>query len=222
MLSSERGTTRGIVTNCAKERPGFTLASRTRRIARNGATSPHQAGLANKDWNKVSMTFRAVVVAFTLLLSFPALAAQKAAVFPFDFRDAEQEGEMVPQFKDTDLARLKLVAEELKSLMQKDGRYEVVDLTAQAGEIEKASPFNKCDGCEAEIAGKAGAELAVTGFVDKVSDALISLQIFVRDVKTGKLLRAMSAEVRGNTDELWLHGLRWLWRNRFNPEEKKN
>jgi Protein of unknown function (DUF2380) len=168
------------------------------------------------------MTFRATFMTLALILAGPASAAQKTAVFPFDIRDAEQEGEVVPVLKPEDLRRLKVVAEELKQLLSKDSRYEVVDLAPHAAEIEKASPFNKCDGCEIEIAKKAGADLAVLGFADKLSDALISLQLFVRDVETGQMKRAMSAEIRGNTDELWLHGIRWLWRNRFNPEEKKN
>lgn len=165
------------------------------------------------------------VLLFSLIAALaatPALGAQKAAVFPFDLRDVEQEGELVPQFKQEDLRRLQVVADELKSLMSKDGRYEIVDLSPLKEDIEKAAPFNKCAGCEAELAAKAGAELAVTGFVDKLSDALISLQLFVRDAKSGEVKKAMSAEIRGNTDELWLHGIRWLWRNRFNTEEKKN
>jgi Protein of unknown function (DUF2380) len=151
-----------------------------------------------------------------------AAAAEKAAVFPFDLRDAGQEGELVPQFNPEDLRRTKLMTDELKALMAKDGKYEIVDLTPQAAEIERAAPFNNCDGCEAAMADKAGANLAVTGLVNKFSDALISLQLYVRDVKSGEMKRTMSAAVQGNTDELWLHGLRWLWRNRFNAEEKKN
>lgn len=165
---------------------------------------------------------RLSIPVLVLLSASQALAAQKAAVFPFDFRDAEQAGEIVPQYKSEDLRRLKVVAEELKTLFANDPRFGAVDLTPFAADVEKASPFDKCDGCETEIAAKAGADLAVTGFVDKLSDALISLQVFVRDVKTGEMKKTMSAEVRGNTDELWLHGLRWLWRNRISPEEKKN
>ena len=167
-------------------------------------------------------TLRLTLIGLVLAFATPAIAAQRTAVFPFDIRDAEQEGEVVPVLNKEDLRRLKVVADELTLLLSKDSRYEVVDLSAHAAEIEKASPFNKCDGCEVEIAKKAGADLAVLGFADKLSDALISLQLFVRDVKTGEMKRAMSAEIRGNTDELWLHGIRWLWRNRFNPEEKKN
>lgn len=150
-------------------------------------------------------------------------AAPKAAIFPFDIRDVEQEGELIPQLKDDDLRRMKLVADELANLMKKENTYEVVDLTPLAKEVEAASPFAKCDGCEVEIAKKAGADLAVTGYVDKLSDALISLQLFARETQSGKLVKSMSAEIRGNTDGLWLHGIRWLWRNRFNapPPEKK-
>lgn len=151
-----------------------------------------------------------------LVVSQAAVAAPKVAVFPFDIRDVEQEGELIPKLKPEDLRRMKLVADELKTLMQKDATYEVVDLTPLAKEVEEKSPFDKCNGCEADIAKKAGADLAVTGFVDKLSDALISLQLFARDAETGKLTKSMSAEIRGNTDELWLHGIRWLWKNRFN------
>lgn len=156
-----------------------------------------------------------------LLLVFaasPATAAPKAAIFPFDIRDVEQEGELIPKSKPEDARRMKLVADELAALMKKDGRYEVVDLTPLAKEVDAASPFSKCNGCEAPIAKQAGADLAVTGYIDKLSDALISLQLFARDAETGQLTKSMAAEIRGNTDELWLHGIRWLWKNRFNTE----
>lgn len=168
------------------------------------------------------MAVRFFWVVLAIFAATPALSAPKAAIFPFDIRDAEIEGDVFAKPKDTDIARMRLVAEELKSLMTKSGAYEVVDLAPFAADIEKASPFNKCDACEVEIAKKAGADLAVTGFVDKLSDALISLQLFVRDTATGEMKKTMSAEVRGNTDELWLHGIRYLWKNRFMaaPEKK--
>jgi Protein of unknown function (DUF2380) len=152
------------------------------------------------------------------LFANPALAETKAAVFPFDFHDAQQDGEIVPQYNSEDMRRLKLIVEELKTLMQKDGKYAVVDLSSKQKEIETASPFNQCNGCEVPIAKEAGADIAVTGFVDKVSDALINLAIVARDTKTGELTKTMSASINGNTDDLWLHGVRYLWRNRFNVE----
>jgi hypothetical protein len=161
---------------------------------------------------------RILVAFFAFLIFNPVSAKTKAAVFPFDIHDATQDGEIVPMSNPEDLRRLTLVVEELKSLMQKDGKYEVIDLASQAKEIEAASPFQKCDGCEVPIAKEAGAEIAVTGFIDKYSDALLSMQIVARDTKTGKLTKTMSAAINGNSDDLWLHGIRYLWKNRFNVE----
>jgi hypothetical protein len=28
----------------------------------------------------------------------------------------------------------------------------------------------------------------------------------------------MQAQINGNNDDLWLHGVRYLWKNRFNAE----
>ncbi len=155
----------------------------------------------------------------TFLIGSPAYAAPpKVAVFPFDMHDAQQDGEIVPQYNPEDQRRLKLIAEELKTLMAKDGKYDVLDLSAKADEIEKASPFHDCGGCEVPIAKAAGADMAVTGYVDKITDALLTVRIVARDANTGELTKTMSATLNGNTDELWLHGLRYLWRNRFNVE----
>jgi Protein of unknown function (DUF2380) len=164
------------------------------------------------------MLKRVLSVLLTCVIALPAAAATKAAVFPFDIHDAQQDGEIVPQYNPEDLRRLKLVADELKTLMQKDGKYAVVDLAPQAKEIEAAAPFQQCNGCEVPIAKEAGADIAVTGYVDKVSDALINLAIVARDTKTGELTKTMSASINGNTDDLWLHGVRYLWKNRFNVE----
>jgi hypothetical protein len=164
------------------------------------------------------MLQRLLCALFAVLIVTPAVAATKTAVFPFDIRDVSQEGELIPQLNTEDVRRLKLVADELKTLMQKDGKYKVVDLTSQAKEIEAAAPFDKCDGCEVPIAKEAGADIAVTGYVDKWSDALLSLRLVARDTQTGKLTKTMQAQINGNSDDLWLHGVRYLWKNRFNVE----
>ncbi len=168
----------------------------------------------------VQRTAVAIVVSFGLIggTSGASVAAQKAAVFPFDIRDIGIEGDVFAKPQDEDLRRMRMVTEELKTLMAKDGKYTIVDLTPLAKEVDAASPFFKCDACEVPLAKQAGADLAVTGYVEKLSDALISLRLFAREAESGKLVKQMSAEIRGNTDELWLHGIRYLWRNRFNVE----
>jgi hypothetical protein len=48
-----------------------------------------------------------------------------------------------------------------------------------------------------------------------VSNLILNMNIYVRDVSSGATLAAMSADMRGNTDESWFRTLDWLIRNRL-------
>src|SRR5262245_54065097 len=123
---------------------------------------------------------RPLMMAIALLLAptTTALAGQKAAVFPFELIDASIEGELAGTRTD-ETQRLGLATQELRTLAARDVGYEIVDLTSLSAEIEKAAPLHRCGGCEAEIARRAGAELAITGSVRKVSNLILGLRIDV-------------------------------------------
>ncbi len=157
----------------------------------------------------------------------PAAVADDAkvaatAVLPFDMvieLQMEQVG-LLPEPSKMEKARLKVVTAELARLLADTGRYRIVDLSGLAGEIDKASPFDRCNGCEVDIAKKAGAELAVTGVVQKASELLLNVSIYVRSVATGELVKSMAVSIRQNNDEGWLRAVRLLVKNRFAGEDK--
>jgi hypothetical protein len=60
------------------------------------------------------------------------------------------------------------------------------------------------------LAQRIGAELAITGTVQKVSNLILNMNIYVRDVSSGATTAAMSADMRGNTDQTWSRKLDWL------------
>ena len=96
--------------------------------------------------------------------------------------------------------------------------YVVVDETPAAAKIEDAGYLHSCNGCEAKIARDLGAELAITGTVQKVSNLILNINLYVRDAATKKQLRAMSADIRGNTDRSWSRGVTYLVKNRLLKE----
>ena len=51
--------------------------------------------------------------------------------------------------------------------------------------------------------------------VQKVSNLIINLNIYLRVVKTGTMIMAASADMRGNTDESWTRTMSYLIRNRL-------
>ncbi|MDX2289400.1 MAG: DUF3280 domain-containing protein [Hyphomicrobiaceae bacterium] len=163
----------------------------------------------------------------TLLSASGAVAADdrpaaKTAILPFDMAIEQQMGQvgLLPEPTKLERARLKLVTDELGKLLGQTGRYAVVDLSGYAAEIDKASPFDRCNGCEVEIAKKVGADLAVTGLVQKASELLLNVSIYVRDVASGNLTKSMAVSIRQNSDEGWLRAVRSLVKNRFAEEEK--
>jgi hypothetical protein len=156
----------------------------------------------------------AMIVPMLLSLSMPALAAQtKVAVFEFELIDTSLEGAMNGPRAD-EQRRLARLADELRGRLAASGRYAPVDLSPVAAEA-RASNLQACGGCDAKLARRAGAELAITGTVQKVSNLILNMNIYVRDATDGRLVSQMSADFRGNTDESWSRALDWLVRNRM-------
>jgi hypothetical protein len=140
----------------------------------------------------------------------------RVAVFDFELIDTSLDGEM----KGTSLeekARLAKLAPALREKLAASNRYIVVDATPVL-ERAHAQNLQACGGCDATLAQEAGADVALTGTVQKVSNLILNLNIYLRDAGDDRLLQAMSADFRGNTDESWSRALDWLIRNRLLAE----
>lgn len=135
------------------------------------------------------------------------------AVFDFELIDTSLQGSMEGE-DPVETARVAMVSQLLRDLMAESGRYEILDLAPVADQIERVY-IHGCNGCDAGFARQVGAKLSVSGVVQKVSNLILNINVYVRDAETGRMLQAMSADIRGNTDESWAHGTRWLVRNRL-------
>jgi hypothetical protein len=90
----------------------------------------------------------------------------------------------------------------------------VLDI-APVRDAARHANLQACGDCDLKLAGELGAELEITGMVQKVSNLIINLNIYLRDVKTGAMIAAASADMRGNTDESWSRTMSYLIRNRL-------
>jgi hypothetical protein len=106
------------------------------------------------------------------------------------------------------------VSSRLREKLKDSGRFSLVDIAPVAAEA-RASNLQGCGGCDTRLAGRVGAELSITGTVQKVSNLILNMNIYVREASSGATLAAMSADMRGNTDESWFRTLDWLIRNRL-------
>lgn len=156
---------------------------------------------------------------FMTTTSRSCLGAEKIVVFPFEIIDATKSsgpmgyelGGGLPAGPDKDeMRRLNVISDDLVRRILQDGRYQPVGGRELSGEIEKASPIYKCNGCEDDIATRFGARLALIATVEKLSDLLFNFNLYLRDVSQQKVTTIMSTTIQGSTDEAWLRGVRYL------------
>jgi hypothetical protein len=139
------------------------------------------------------------------------------AVFDFELIDTSLQGEV----DGTDLAdeaRLRMIETELRRWLEESGRFELVDTAPATDEIDAAGVLWSCNGCEVGIARRLDAELALVGWVQKVSNLILNLNVVMRDTGTREQVFASSVDIRGNTDEGWRHGVGYLLENRLLKE----
>jgi hypothetical protein len=144
----------------------------------------------------------------------------RAAIFDFELIDTSLEGATNgPRADET--ARLVRLGDQLRVLAIGSGKLEVIDIDPVRAEARKAN-LQACGGCDADLAQKLGAELSITGTVQKVSNLILNINLYVRVVATRAPLLAMSVDIRGNTDESWSRGLDYLVRTRFLPSANRD
>jgi hypothetical protein len=153
------------------------------------------------------------LLALVAMMTAPAHADEsKVAVFDFELIDTSLQGEVDGPRKD-EQERLARVAQQLRHALADSGKFRVLDIRP----VERAahnSNLQACGGCDVKLAEQLGADLDVTGVVQKVSNLILNMNIYIRDVHSGKPVATMSADMRGNTDETWTRTMDWLIRNR--------
>ncbi|MGF1622592.1 MAG: DUF3280 domain-containing protein [Rhodomicrobiaceae bacterium] len=147
------------------------------------------------------------------------LAPVSIAVLDLELVDTSLEGAS-HGVDPAETKRLVLVSDLLRDLLGASGKYQVVDTTPAKAAIADAGLIHGCNGCDVKIAGSLGADRVMTGTVEKVSTLILTISLFERDVASGALLQVATAQIRGNTDESWTRGVRWLVRNRLLAEPK--
>ena len=155
-----------------------------------------------------------LLIAPMLLISSPAPAEPpKAAIFDIELLDTSLQGEIKGPQAD-EQRRLRDVSDQLRKGLADAGKFVVLDI-APVNAAAHASNLQACGGCDVEYAHQLGADIAITGVVQKVSALILNMNIYLRDAHTGQLIRAMSADFRGNTDESWSRTMSYLLRNRL-------
>jgi hypothetical protein len=145
-------------------------------------------------------------------LAGPACAEPAPRVVVFDMEIADSSGEGVhPDHP----ARLRRMTDLLVDGLRATGRYQVQAARDTAIAAEQPPSIRDCNGCERELARKAGADIVVTGVIHKISTLILNERIMMRDVNSGDVLASAIVDIRGDNERSWKHGVEWMLRHRL-------
>jgi hypothetical protein len=165
---------------------------------------------------RVTIVRAFVVLSILTLASVAELRAAdppKLAVFDLEMIDTSLQGEVYGARAD-EQARLMRVGEQLRKELGESGKFRIVDVSP-VNVAAHQSNLQACGGCDVKFAQQLGADLFITGVVQKVSNLILNINVYLRDAHTGQLIAAMSADMRGNTDESWSRAAHYLVSNRL-------
>ncbi len=156
------------------------------------------------------------LLASGIVVSASASAAEKAAVFPVELFDPGAT--YGARARPGDTKKLALVTDELRKALHDQAGLEIVDTAPKADTVAKEGPLFNCNGCAADIGKSLGADLVVTGYVEKGSGQIFNLNVTIAEAETGKVVRGGLVTIRADTDDTWAHAMRWVVKNRLLAE----
>ena len=115
-------------------------------------------------------------------------------------------------------ARLALIGSLFKAKLEASGRYKFVSIPAEAAAKIAAGPeIGSCGGCEIGYGKELGADTAAWIVIQKVSDLILNINVYMADVAARKMTFVHSVDIRGDTDESWTRGMTYLVKNYLLP-----
>lgn len=140
-------------------------------------------------------------------------AGELKTIAILDFELLDDQKEFVPAT--VEYQRIIVARNQLAEEFARAGLYQVVDLSPAADLItrfKKDYRLHECNGCEIDIAQALKTDRVLVGWVQKVSNLILNLNIRIQDTRTGEVVLVKSVDMRGNTDESWRRSVTYLVR----------
>lgn len=160
----------------------------------------------------------ALLFCVTAWVALPARAETptpiKIAIFTFELEDFSAAGSSTGQAP-ADAAQLANLTKDIRDMVERSGRYSLVDADNADAAEAKAHALRQCKGCEAAIALSLGAEQSFLGLVTRISRMEYTVTFQVRDARTGAVVAHADSGLRMGADYSWNRGATRLVRERF-------
>lgn len=128
----------------------------------------------------------------------------------------QNDNEVLEPTTDAERNRMAAIGKQFASALAASGNYTVVPLPDDiSAKIASGQALGSCGGCEATYGKDLKANRVAWIMVQKVSNLILNMNVYVADPATDKYTFIKSVDMRGNTDESWSRSLKYLLDNYF-------
>ena len=128
------------------------------------------------------------------------------------------DNEMYEPTSAAEWARVKNVEDIFTAKLAKAGEFNFIPVSNEVRtKIAKGQSLGACGGCEIEYGKQLKAERIAWIRVQKVSNLILNMNVYMADVATSKMTFVRSVDIRGNTDDSWSIGMNWLIKHYMMP-----
>jgi len=115
---------------------------------------------------------------------------------------------------DAERGRLHAIEEIFRSQLESTGKFRFIPASADIqSKINEGQSIGDCGGCEIDYGVKSGADVSAWIVVQKVSNLILNINLYMVDVSQRKIMLTQSVDIRGNTDQSWTRGMNYLVKN---------
>jgi len=132
----------------------------------------------------------------------------RLAVFDFELDDLTPAAAYLNQATSA-AATLEKVTHDAREQLAQSGRYQLVDVSHAGVPPAATHALRNCEGCEAAIALKLGAQQSLLGIVRRATQTDYYMSVVIRDARTGKVINEQEANFAGD-ETGWPTGVRML------------
>jgi hypothetical protein len=140
-----------------------------------------------------------------------APAAELPTIAVMDFELVDEQQELAPAR--SEYGRLDGLTTLLRNELQARGIYRTVDVAParpMIDELRARQNLRECNGCELDIGRALKADRVLIGWVQKVSNLILNINIRIEDVSTGRVVLQKSVDIRSNTEDSWRRGVKTM------------
>jgi len=130
----------------------------------------------------------------------------------------QNDNEIYEPTSEAERARLEKVGEAFTRQLANSGHFEVMPVPqTMAAKITAGQTLGECGGCELDYGAALGVDEIAWINVQKVSNLILNLNVYIADVKKKEMAFVRSVDIRGNTDESWTRSVTYLVKNYLLP-----